>query len=470
MRVSFFGASGEVTGSSYLVEVAGASVLVDCGLFQGGAKAELKCRRPFCFDPTRLSAVILTHAHLDHSGRLPQLVKRGYRGRITTTIPSLPLADILLRDAAYLQKADIERLCRKRRQRAGDRPCPDAQPLFTDEDVTAALRLFTLAPYGKAVPVAPGFEVTFFDAGHILGSSSLLLRLRDGGKERTIVFSGDVGERHMPLLHDPVTPGGVGPAPDLVIHESTYGDRDHKPLDATFSELDAVVEAARADGGRVLIPSFAIGRTQTLLYYFLQRSRARKLGMPVVLDSPMGIAATRLYLDHKDLLDDAARALIDGGAIQFPELRLSRTGEESRGLNDLKGPAVIIAGAGMCNGGRIVHHLRQHLHKPNTHVAIVGYQAEGTLGRRLVNRDPVVRIHQQEIEVRAQIHTLGGLSAHAGRSTLLHWLAPLLSGGSRPTVALTHGEDKQRQALAAGIVERYGVPAMLPRFGEHIDL
>lgn len=463
MRVSFFGAAGEVTGSSYLVETSRARVLVDCGLFQGGLQAELKCRRPFCFDPASLSSVVLTHAHLDHSGRLPQLARRGYKGRIFTTIPTLPLCDILLRDAAHLHAADVARTASKRKARG--RSCAESNVLFTDDDVTAALRLFSISPYNKPVDVAPGVRATFFDAGHILGSSSVMLTVEDEGRGKTIVFSGDVGERHMPLMNDPQTPPA---APDLVIHESTYGDRDHKPLDQTMRELDAIIEQAGRDRSMILLPAFAVGRTQTLLYFFLQLHRRGKLDFPVVLDSPMGINATRLYIDHHDLLDDEARKLIDGGAIGFPNLRLSRTGDESRALNNLKGPAAIIAGAGMANGGRIVHHLRNRLPDPSTQVVIVGYQAEGTLGRRLVNREPFVRIHGEQVAVHARIHTLGGLSAHAGRTTLIDWFAPLAR--AKPRLALTHGEDWPRAALKRAIAERYGLVADTPRLGDVIEI
>lgn len=469
MQLTFHGAAGGVTGSCTLVQTERARVLIDCGMFQGGAAAEALNRRPLPFDPATLDAVILTHAHLDHSGRLPLLTRRGFRGRIWCTPPTIALTEILLRDSAYLQVEQSTR-CLRRRTRGG-RPlqtrCID--PLYTDEDVSATLRRLASCAYGKTQEVAPGVSMRFVDAGHILGSASLMLTLSDKGQTRNVHFSADIGENGSPLLPDP----HPLPDADAIILESTYGDRDHRPLDETLVQFRSVIDQARKSGGKILIPTFAIGRTQSLIYHLSQMHHRGELnGMPVFVDSPMAVDATRLYQSHRELFDDESKAAMAFGCnpLTFPSLRLTRTGDESRAINNISGPAIIMAPAGMCTGGRILHHLRHGLYKPQNHVIIAGFQSHGSLGRRLVEGAAQVRIMGEVIAVRASIHTMGGFSAHAGRTSLIAWARAASAGRMPRHWFLNHGEDRPRQALADAISRTLGVAPQLPMLGQTFTL
>jgi metallo-beta-lactamase family protein len=459
MRITLCGAAGEVTGSGYLVETDRARVLVDFGMFQGHRATDGKNRDFGPVDPRALDAVVLTHAHLDHTGRLPLLVAKGFRGPIFATPATQEFGEMILRDSAAIQEGDAERLTREA-QRAGRKA---VAPLYTRADVDRVRPLMRTLDYEAHHEVAPGVSVRLFEAGHILGSGSV--EMRAGGK--TVVFSGDIGPKGIPFVRDPVLP----PRADFLFLESTYGDRDHRTLDATVAEMHEILERAVREKAVVLIPSFAIGRAQQLLFHIAELVRGGRLpDFPIFLDSPMAIEATRLYGRHQDLFDAQARSLARHG--QFKEdlknLRYVATPDESRRLNDLEGPAVIIAGSGMCNGGRILHHLKHHLWREGTVVLFVGYQGEGTLGRALVNREPHVAILGHRIRVAARIHTLGGFSAHAGRSELLLWADSAIGAGTR--VALTHGEDAPRASLAAAIRERFGREAQLPARGDAIEL
>ena len=463
MDLTFLGASGEVTGSCYLLRTDRARVLIDCGMFQGSATADLKNRRPLGVDPASLDAVVLSHAHIDHSGRLPLLTKSGFRVKIFCTPPTIALTELLLKDAAHLQSEEADRMNRRRQRRGG----PTATPLFDEQDVPPLIKRLTGVPYAKDVEIAPGVRLTFHDAGHILGSASLTLTVSERGRTQTVVFSGDLGERNTVLLNDPEKL----PRADVVVLESTYGDRDHRDLNETVAQFKQIIVNSAHSRGKVLVPAFALGRTQTLIYYLAQMHREGSLGnAPVYIDSPMAIAATRLYHSHSNLFDDAARELLRTGnnPLTLPQLRLSTSAEESRAINALSGNAIIIAGSGMCTGGRILHHLRHNLWKPETTVIIAGFQAEGSLGRRLVNREKVVKIYGEPILVRAKIETLGGFSAHAGQTTLVDWFASLAA--SKPRVFLTHGEQAPRQALAAALGARFGARPELPMLGDHFDL
>lgn len=472
MQITFLGAAGEVTGSCYLVQTSSARVLVDCGLFQGTVGSDMKNHRPFAFDPRSLDAVVVTHAHLDHTGRLPLLTKQGLKCRLYCTRPTVPLSDLLLQDMAELQKADLMRRNRKRADR-GCGPGRICEPLFTEQDVARTIHSMTAIPLETEQPIARGVGVRFVDAGHIIGSSSVVLTVEDQGKKKVIVFSGDIGNPGTPILKDPVPP--MVPQADAVILESTYGDRDHKTIDTTLEELLGVLRQSMIDGGKVLIPAFAIGRTQTLLYHLARMSNAGQLprGLPVYIDTPMGIEATRIYESDPTFFDSEMVNLRANGnpPLRFPGLHFTRSGDESRMLNTMKGPAVIIAGAGMCTGGRILHHLKHHAGKANTHIVIAGYQSEGTIGRRLVNREKMIRIYGLPIAVNAQIHTLGGFSAHGGQSTLLAWAQSVTGKMPRkPRFHLTHGETMQRTTLAGKLRETIGVEANLPMYGDRVEL
>jgi metallo-beta-lactamase family protein len=458
-KLQFLGATGQVTGSCYLLNTADGAVLLECGLFQGDARTEALNERPFSFSPSGLHAVVLSHAHLDHCGLLPRLVREGFRGPVYATPATLSLAALMLRDAAHLMQKDTE-WENKLRQRAGREP---AVPLYTQEDVEAALALGRPVEYGAPVRLSEHVEATFHDAGHILGSSIVELGIRDGSRRIRLVFSGDLGNRDSFLLPPAARVDGA----DVLLMESTYGDRDHRPPEQTLEELAQALAAAHRSGGNVLIPSFAVGRTQDLLYVLGRLYREGRLPQRAVfLDSPMAIAATEIYQQYTGGLAIApeARNLHHW----LPVLRLSRTQEDSMAINKIGGGAVIIAGSGMCTGGRIRHHLKYNLWRPAAHVIIVGYQARGTPGRALVDGARQVHLLGNEIAVRATIHTLGGFSAHAGQTQLIDWLEGFER--PRPRVYLVHGEPEKSQALAEAIARKTGRAAALPREREVIEL
>ncbi len=470
MRLSFYGAAGEVTGSCYLVQTSRARVLVDFGLHQGGLQAELRNWRMPPIEPGRLDAVVLTHAHLDHCGRLPLLTKAGYAGPIFCTPATIELTQIILQDSAHLQETDALQAT-KHRLRQGK---PAVAPLYTRADVDAVMGLFRPVPYEQAHEVAPGVSVRLVDAGHILGSASVEMTAEDGagGRRLVLAFSGDIGEAGTPLLNDP-TPLTRA---DVVVMESTYGDRDHKGRDETVEELVGVLGEARRDRGKVLIPAFAVGRTQTLIYYFGQASRQGRLdGMPVYIDSPMAIATTELYRRHQEMLDAPARDLIEHGRtpLDFANLRFARTAQESEALNEMSGGVVVIAASGMCTGGRIMHHLKHSLWRAQTHLVIVGYQAVGTTGRQIVDGAKRVRVLGETIAVRAKVHTLGGLSAHAGQTGLMAWarnFQGLPASANRARMFLTHGEPRARDILADKINRELGIKPGRPMWGDAVEL
>jgi metallo-beta-lactamase family protein len=464
MRVTLFGAAGEeVTGSAYYLETDEARVLVDFGLFQGRAMAEAHNRVPRNLKPNRLDAVLLTHAHLDHCGRLPLLAKQGYEGPIVSTPASLEMADLILRDAAKIQQHDLERANRKR-ERAGQRP---KEPMYTSEDVTKTVRQFRAVPYDQLAAVAPGIQARFVEAGHILGSACIELTVRDGGRDRVVVFSGDVGQWGAPILRDPARLDRA----DVVFMESTYGDRDHRPLAETVEEFTQILKTMIARRGKLLVPAFAIGRTQQLLYHLAILFRNNTIPkFPVFIDSPMAIEASEIYLRHPELADEEVQALRAQKPLleDLDTVQGTATADQSKALNHVAGPCLILAGAGMCNAGRILHHLKYNLWRPETSVAIVGYQAPGSLGRRLVEGARVVSIFGEKVVVRANVHTLGGFSAHAGQSDLLRWFEPLAA--AHPRVFLTHGEARARQPLAQLLRERYTLTAEMPGLEQTVVL
>ncbi len=464
MKIKVMGAAGgEVTGSCYLIETKQARVVVDCGMFQGSREADELNRQPPITDAQRIDALVITHAHLDHVGRIPVLVKAGYRGPIFATSATIDLMMIILEDSARIQVSDVERVNRKRK-RAGEDP---VEPLYGPDDIEPIRGLTQVIKVHTAVEVAPGITARYFEAGHMLGSTSIELKISEEGKIKTVVFSGDLGPAERPFLRDFETV----PCADLVIMESTYGDHNHRPYAETVDEFEAIVREVAAAKGKILVPTFAVGRSQQIVYHLAVMFHEKQVpAFPVYLDSPMALKATKVYQEHPELFDDEMLAHREQGLFPISGgfFKPSQTADESRALNHVHGPCAILAGAGMCNAGRILHHLKQNLWKPDTHVLIVGYQGNGTLGRRLVNGDPYVKIFGEKIIVRAKIHTMGGFSAHADQTELMRWFEPLAQ--HRPRVYLTHGEDDSRQALQQLIQAKFQLEAGLPAIGEEITL
>ncbi|MBI1189907.1 MAG: MBL fold metallo-hydrolase [Tepidisphaera sp.] len=470
MRLSVYGAAGEVTGSCYVLETARARVMIDFGLHQGGREEDEHNRTRVPPDLRRFDAVVVTHAHIDHIGRLPLLAGAGFSGPIYASDATADLIPIMLRDTARLQEADAARDLR----RQGPEKARPA--LYTSDEVEKILPRVRRVPMQSLTEIAPGVKVRLVDSGHMLGSASIELRAADGPgtPERVIIFSGDIGPWGMPLLRDPRCPAPAdGVKVDLAIMESTYGDRDHRPLGETVEEANNIVREATWDKQRLLIPAFAVGRSQVIVYYLgliIQSGRAPRF--PVYLDSPMAIEAMELYKRHTELLDADAHAQIQAGTfpLDIPELRYCRSAEESKRLNDASGALAIIAGSGMCNGGRIIHHLRHGLWRKDVQVIIAGYQAAGTLGRQLVDGAKEVRIFGDTIPVRAKVHTLGGFSAHAGRTDLIRWATDLHKAASPRQWILTHGEDRQRRLLGEGLAPILGQTPAMPAFADHFEL
>jgi len=464
VTLTFHGATQQVTGSCYLLETGHSRVLLECGLFQGPPEVDAMNARPFAFEPRAIDAVVLSHAHLDHSGLLPRLKREGFHGKVYATAPSLDLLDIMLKDAAYLQEKDAE-WDNRRRQRAGRSLIA---PLYTVDDAEAVLDLGTPVEYGRKVQVTPDVEICFRDAGHILGSAIVELWIHAGGQARKIVFSGDLGNRTSPLLRDPE----IVQSADVLLLESTYGDRDHRPLADTLDELATILKQAARDGGNVLIPAFAVGRTQEILYHLSEFYHAGRLPQTqVFLDSPMAIAATEVHQRHAEVFNAEARAALRRNgrtAREFlPVLRFVHTVEESMAINRISGGAIVIAGSGMCTGGRIRHHLKWNLWREASHVVIAGFQAQGTPGRALVDGAKTLRLLGEDISVKAQIHTLGGFSAHAGQTDLINWAAHFQP---RPQLYLVHGELEKMQTLQSRLKATHGIEARIPSDGQQLRL
>jgi metallo-beta-lactamase family protein len=462
MQLEFYGGAGEVTGSCHILTVGGRRLLLDCGMIQGGSAPDDRNRAPFPFDPAEVDAVVLSHAHIDHSGRLPVLRKRGFRGPVYTNPACRDLVRILFSDGATMAERDAERQNRRRRK-SGDKR--RVEPLYTLEDALAVLQQFRTVPYGQASEVIPGVELVFRDAGHILGSASVWLTLREGATERRLAFSGDLGQYDSPILCDPEP----GPAVDLVLMESTYGGRLHRDRAATLEELGGILRDASRDGGNVLIPAFAVGRSQDILYELATHFEAWHLDdWKIFLDSPMAIEASEVYWKHADLFDEEAREWRRRARSlpPLPNLSLCRTAEESMAINRMTHGAIVIAGSGMCTGGRIVHHLKHNLARPECDVVFSGFQAQGTLGRAIVDGREEVRIHGTRIKVAARVHTLGGFSAHGDQRDLLRWYDGI---GGRPPVWLVHGERSASEGLRDKLLAQ-GVSAEVAAPGVVVDL
>jgi metallo-beta-lactamase family protein len=456
MNIRFHGAARSVTGSCYQLTLPTCKVLVDCGLVQGAGDSRDRNREPFAFDPREIDILFLTHAHLDHSGLTPRLVKEGFRGRIITTAATGDLLAPMLLDSAKIQEDDAERMSR-RSQRKGGEP---VEPLYTTEDAEKVMPLIDRARYGQVTDAGRGIRWRFIDAGHILGSGSLELWLSANGGEKKIVFSGDIGRKGNPIINDP----SLATEADFVVMESTYGDRLHKSGSDTEGELVESVTSTFEKGGNIVIPAFAIGRTQDVLYLLNRLVREGKLPkLTVYIDSPLAEKATRIYLSHPDLFDEEAVRLLRGGRIgDAITVRFTQSAEESMAINKIRSRAVIIAGSGMCEGGRVRHHLKHNLWRPECSIIFVGFQAQGTLGRRIVDGAKSVEIWGEEIAVRARVWTIGGFSAHGDQRELLAWLSAFKS---RPTVFVTHGEERASLAFADLVRSRYGFTAHVPEPG-----
>lgn len=463
MKVTLFGAAGDVTGSAYYVQSEKANVLVDFGSFQGSREMQIRNEKLPPVDISNLDAVILTHAHLDHTGRLPLLVKNGYKNPIFATQATIEIAALILLDSVKIQNYEIKRKNRKL-ERSGQ---PQLKQIYSEEEVNKIQSLFVPVPYNLPFEIAEGCTVRLHESGHIMGSVSIEMIIEENGNKKVIVFSGDIGPDDTAIIKNPEPFQSA----DLVFLESTYGDHDHKPLQDTLLEGKAIIDRAFTNRGKILVPAFAIGRTQQLLYYLARGFHRQKLDkIPVYLDSPMAIEATKIYAKHKELYDDEAAELYRTGVIKgdLSGIHISKTSRESISLNDLEGPCMIIAGAGMCNAGRILHHLKHNLYKPETTVMITGYQGTGSLGRKLLEGAKKVKIFGEEVIVRADIAHMGGLSAHADQSGLLKWFDAV--SDSKPLLVLSHGEDKGRKPLAEIIKKKYNIKAVLPEYGETIML
>ena len=459
MQLSFHGADRDVTGSCHLLECAGKRLLVDCGMFQGGRELEEENSAPLGFEAAALDYVLLTHAHLDHCGRLPLLVKRGFRGEIISTAATAELAQIVMQDSAHMAEEDAAR-----RARHDPAHAAKMQPLYTRADASAAAARFgRRCGYGERLQLAPDLTVSFHEAGHILGSASVLVEVTEQGKRRTVLFSGDIGGSGRPILRD-----AAPPQADIVLMETTYGDRRHRSPAESILELIGVVKSTIAHGGNVIIPSFALERSQEILYSLRAAvvSGALPAQLPVYVDSPMAVSAIEVYRKHPECYDAEAAALLAGGGdlFGFAGLSLVRETAQSMALNKMTGGAVIIAGSGMCTGGRVRHHLVHNLPRANASIVFVGFAAHGTPARRIIDGARSIFLFGEEVPVRAQVHTINGFSAHADQSELLQWHA---RAGGRERTLLVHGEQGAMQTFAGLLKD---VPVTMPQPGALLQL
>lgn len=465
MKLKFMGAAQNVTGSRNLLEANGLRILVDCGLYQ---ERELRARNwePFCVPPQTIDALLLTHAHIDHCGLLPKLVHEGFRGRVYCTPATADIAEIMLMDSAKLQEEDAA-YKKKRHEREGRKgPHPEV-PLYCIDDVTISLPLFSPIPYGEAVALGHGIEATFHDAGHVLGSSMITVTVSDSGEQRTVLFSGDVGRPNAPILRDPTTFSRA----DYVVVEATYGDRLHEKPSAVADHLAEVVNSTLEKGGNIVVPSFALERTQEVLFYLNKLLIDGRIpSLLVFLDSPMATRVTDVFEHHPDLYDQEMSRLVRTNRSPFdlPGLKMVRTTDESKAIQRIKGSAMIIAGSGMCTGGRVKHHLVANISRPQSTVMFVGYQAVGTLGRHIVEGAKEVRILGQQYPVRARIEQIQGFSAHADRDELLGWLSHLKSPPRR--VFINHGEPDSCSSFASLLRKQTGWEISLPAYQDEVIL
>jgi metallo-beta-lactamase family protein len=464
-KLTFLGAAGTVTGSKYLVEANGKRLLVDCGIFQGSNELSDRNYQPLSIDPKSIDYVVLTHAHLDHSGWLPCLVKAGYHGPIFANSATIELTALLLKDSAHLQEEDTANALKH-----GYSQHKDPHPLYTTEDVDPVLKLMKPVPRSGAFEISPEFHFVAHDAGHILGSTSLELMMTENGKKIVVVFSGDIGRYNQPILKNPATPSSNA---DVLLCESTYGDRDHQAGDAG-ELLAAVVNRVAQRGGSIVIPAFAIGRTQTFMYYLRELEDQQKIPrLPVYVDSPMALSATDLYVkyreDHdKEFVQVESANGGKGDPLNVHEFHLTRTTDQSKAINNVKTPCIIVSASGMVSGGRVLHHLEQRLPDPRNAVILAGFQAQGTRGRALQEGAKTLRLFGHDVVVKAEIVVMGQFSAHAGKSELLRWLTALPAPPKQ--TYLTHGEPAAAQALQRAIQDKFQWKAAVARYLDTVEL
>ena len=459
MKVEFLGGIRTVTGSATLLEKGSLRWLVDCGMFQGGKELEERNRNLQPYRAKDLSFILLTHAHIDHSGLIPKLVKEGFRGKVICTKATFDLCEVMLRDSGHIQEMETEWQNRKNKRSGRD----ETTPLYTVENAERSLQYFQTVGYGEMLSLADGLKVRFQDAGHILGSAMIELWVEEGKGEKKLVFSGDLGSSDQPIVRDPF-PMGDG---DVLWLESTYGNRLHKSREETVQEFLKIVQEAIRQQAKVVIPAFAIERTQDIIYTIGQLIRKDLIpSLPVYIDSPLAISATEIFKRNPDCFDQETQALLLGGEgpLELPEIIYTQSTEESKAINEDLRPGIIISASGMCDAGRIQHHLKHHLWREASHIVFIGYQAEGTIGRRIVDGAKSVRLFGEEIAVRAHIHTLGGFSAHADQKGLLEWLSHLKN--PQLEVFINHGEEKISMELSQIIRQQFHLNASVPQWRE----
>ena len=465
MKLNFFGAAKNVTGSCYYLEANGMRLLVDCGLYQ---ERDLKARNwaDFPVPADTIDAVLLTHAHLDHCGRLPKLVKEGFSGTVFATSATAEIANIIMLDSAHIQEEDIKHK-KRRHERSGKKSPFPYEPLYTMEDAEKVNTLFNKAKYNTKVPIGEGVTAEFREAGHVFGSSSIRLEVEQGGETRSILFSGDVGRWDLPIMRDPFQYEHA----DYVLIESTYGDRVHEDVADIPGELERVINETHKAGGNVVIPSFALERTQELLYHLNNLLNEDRIPHLVAfVDSPMAIKVTEVFKKHPELFDEETMAQVRAGdkPCDFPGLTMSQTVDQSKSINHIKGTAIIIAGSGMCTGGRIKHHLKNNIDRPESTILFVGYQAVGTLGRIILDKPESVRIFGEEHLIKARIERISGFSAHADQNELFRWISSIKEPPRK--VFITHGEESQATAFQEFLTDKTGWTCVVPEYEQEVVL
>jgi len=464
MRIKFNGAAQTVTGSQHLLEINGMKLLLECGIYQGRRADFYSRNRAFHFDPSTIDAVILSHAHIDHSGNLPNLVKQGYNGPIYTTPPTADLADIMLQDSGHIYEEDAEYLNRKKLRR-GEQPI---EPLYTKEDATQVKQYFQEVAYNQSFEPIPGVQASLWDAGHILGSAGVCLDIEEHGKTTRLWFSGDIGRPGLSLIRDPQLPEHA----DYMIMECTYGDKLHSDPEEAFVELRDVIRLTVARRGKIIIPAFSVGRTQEIVFNLNRMISAGDLPrIPVFVDSPLAINATEVFRRHPDYFDDETHTFMQTGrhpALTFDGLEYTRSVEESKAINETSGPQIIIAASGMAEAGRILHHLKNNIEDERNTIVIVSWQAPYTLGRRIADREPRVRIFGEEYNLRAEVATIGGFSAHAGQHFLLKYAQATQSTLKR--IFLVHGDPDAAAVFQQVLKENHFNDVLYPPMGDSVEI